>query len=129
MQVRNFSPADYAVLVSWYMQRGLDAPDSYLLPSTGVVVSKEGEDVAAAFMYRTDSPIAVLEGLISSPNSSREDRREAMGIALQALKEQALESGFRALSAVSSHEGVIDLLKSNGFEDEGQSTLLGAKIG
>ncbi len=118
---RPYTPYDYALINSWHLERGLPCPPAHLLPSTGLLVFKDETPVACAFMYRTDSSLALLDGLCSSPMKTtlpeiaKVIRREAMSLLLEELSTIAKNEGYAVLMAAPTHPNVGPFLKEHGF--------------
>ncbi len=127
MTSRPYTPHDYCLISSWYLERGLVAPPPQSLPPTGLLVFKGEIPVGAAFLYRTDSSIAWIDCLITSPSTVKVSRVEAMTRLLEELSLIAKQMGYSLLIAAPTHPNVAPFLKEHGFNEEPNPTKLLAK--
>lgn len=68
MSIRVFTPEDYPELATWFHARQWQrAPQLNHLPRTGWVAEKNGEKLAAAWLYITNSDMALLEWSVTNP--------------------------------------------------------------
>lgn len=84
-------------------------PDA--LPEVGYVVP----DKAAGFLYRTDSSVAWIEGIIAAPGLSKEVRSEAVNAIVAAIRDEARRQGFKLLLGYSQLDAIVDRAKRFGF--------------
>ena len=56
---------DVETLSKWWVDWGFETPPIDFLPETGIIVSSDGIDVCAAFMYATNSKVAWISWIIS----------------------------------------------------------------
>lgn len=123
----NVIPFDLSVhgpmLDSWTGARGIAVPHR-LLPKGGRIV----EDVAAGFMYRTDSPVAILEPIVANPDAPADLRDVAIDRILGALFDMLRTDGYEMVWAWSAHPAVVERCERLGFE-RGQGTrTFGSRI-
>jgi hypothetical protein len=86
------------------------SPDA--LPTTGFIVP----GIAAGFLYRTDSSIAWIEGLVASRDISAEIRGLALDEIVRALRAEARRSGFKILLGYTQLQAVVDRALRHGFK-------------
>lgn len=95
MQVRDYTEKDYPMLCNWWEQWGwLPAPVS-CLPATGLIVSNFEQDIYAAFIYRTDSSICIIEYFISNKQANKAVRKGGLDFLIASAKKRALAMGFQ----------------------------------
>lgn len=95
----------------WMEQRGQTiAPED--LPTTGFIVP----GVAAGFLYRTDSSVAWIEGLVGSREVSAEARGHALDEIVRALRAEARRSGFKIMLGYTQLQAVVDRALRHGFK-------------
>lgn len=92
---------------AWGQPLSLDA-----LPTTGFIIP----GVAAGFLYRTDSSVAWIEGLVASRDVSAEIRGKALDQIVRALRAEARRSGFKILLGYTQFQAVVDRALRHGFE-------------
>ena len=74
--IKRYDPEDFIELQSWYKKRGINFDDSSLLPSVGFIVP----GVGAGFIYVTDSSVYFIEGFITNPDASKDNRNESLDL-------------------------------------------------
>lgn len=104
---------DWGQMASWYEDWGLDVPEKEFFPETGYVV----DEVAAGFLYKTDSGLAMVESYISNPHISKELRGKALDSITEMLIDSARICGFKFVMAVSSIEAIINRAVIHGFKE------------
>jgi hypothetical protein len=99
MEVRMLIPSDYdAILSPWWESWNWTAPAKDMLPedgSGGVIVSKNGENICAGFLYFTNSKTAWLEYVVSNKEYRDNDRREAIEFLINCLTSIANDKGYK----------------------------------
>lgn len=121
-----FNKLHYPRICEWWAAHGWPALPFDALPKTGAVALHEDRPIAAGFLYKTDSTIAVMEFLIADPASDKIVRGEALDNIVQSLVASAKEQGFSTIFTSTVHRGVIERQKKFGFvvTDEGASQLI-----
>lgn len=87
----------------WQMQ---EFPDGWL-PPTGLIV----RGIIAAFLYMTDSKIAIIENVISNPAASKQDRKRCLLQVARELEVIAIDRGFRYLTGSTCNRSIEDTAK------------------
>ena len=109
----------------WCRSRKLPITMLQLLPTHGVIVP----DVAVAFLYRTDSKIAYVDGFVSNPEATVVSRTEAFDAITIALEVLARRLGFSHLWVFTRRNGVVALAGRHGFEtDDHQYIFVGKEL-
>lgn len=101
--VRQYVPEDYDTIKHWWTLHGSSVVPPRLLPKVGFVV----ENVAAAFLYRTDAPVGWIENLISNPSISKDIRSQGIDLLLQTLFEYADSTGIENLVSFTDVDVVV----------------------
>lgn len=122
MTARAFTPADYAEVASWWEAQGWPVIPPEMLPGTGVVVP----GLAAGFLYKTDSAIAILEFVVANPASDKMERRAALDAVIEALLAYAALVGARAVFTSCQHPSLLARYQNHGFQitDTGMTNLI-----
>ena len=68
MKLRHFKVEDFISISKWYRDWGQKAIPIEFFPRNGLIISNQGVDVAALFVYATDSNICMVENLITNKN-------------------------------------------------------------
>jgi hypothetical protein len=95
---------------SWMEARG-EAITLDALPQTGFIIPGK----AAGFLYKTDSSVAMIEGLVAAPGVEREARDQAVDAIVQAVIAEAQRLGFKTLTGTTVLEAVVKRAERNGF--------------
>lgn len=116
MEVRKYKNTDYYTLSYWWDKHGQNYPELETLPDSGYIV----DNIAACFVYKTNSNLAMIEFLISNPESNKEERNQAIDLVIDACINDAKESGYKVIY------NVVDLKKPHvvkRFTDRGFETI------
>jgi len=116
MESRLYTTEDYKTVYKWWKDWNWDAMPEVALPETGIVVSKDGVDLAASFIYKTDSIVCWAENFISNKKAPRELRKGSVEFLIEKTVEQARDMGFNIMMSSISHKGLIDKLTNAGYQ-------------
>ncbi len=94
----------------WYEYHGEELPLE-ALPPTGFIIPWK----AAGFLYRTDSCMAFIEGLVASTALSREERSQALDAIVLAIIHEARRLGFKSLLGYTGLDAVVKRAERLGF--------------
>jgi hypothetical protein len=112
--IRPWEPErDMPMLGGWLRARGqaVSAGWRELYPETGFVV----DDVAIGFLYRTDAAhVGWLDGVVTDPYTTREQRAQALGELIPALYAEADRQGLRLVFATTAAPSLVELGKACG---------------
>jgi hypothetical protein len=123
LKYRYYTVDDYGTLSKWWIDWDWAVLPPALLPKIGIIVSNGGEDVAAAFLYKTDSCVCWAENFISSRTSKRENRQGAIEFLVKVLSEVAKENGFSIMMSSIQHEGLIKKLLNCGYNPQYETNM------
>lgn len=122
--MRPYVPSDYPEVSGWYADRGLAAPPAWSLPMTGLIEP----GVAAGFMWRTDSGVALFDGWISNPGAKRIAAARVLVAVCRGLVERAQAEGFRSVLTWTRVRGVERAAHRNAFKSVGGFTMMARAI-
>lgn len=114
-QIRAFEEQDFPVMTSWFSKRNFPPPEKELLPKIGGVIEFENQAIAMGFVFRTDTPIAIISHLVSDPSSSKEIRREAVDELVRGLFTVAKEWGYTSISCATNIPKLGERFEKIGF--------------
>ncbi len=109
LKVRRYSLEDFDQVKSW----GAGWGSSYnkdQFPLTGFIV----DDVAAYFLYQTDSTACWLENLVSKRGVDEKIRNQALALLVDAILHEAKEMGFTVAYATTDSVSVAKRAKEQG---------------
>lgn len=129
MKARRLTEKDHPVVKSWWEAHKWPAISRDLLPETGIIVESD-RPIVAGWVYKTDSKMGWLEWIISNPETTKEERSQALDELLQVALSEARDLGLTVLFGALSHAGLIDRYKKHGFsETDTNVTLLIRNLG
>lgn len=124
-KIRKFSKkADMDTINEWAFKR---AKESFLitdLPEYGLI----HPEVAAGFLYKTDSFVALLENFISNPNVSLERRSSVLKKIAEQLMQKAKDLGFTKIYAITDKSQIKKYCNELEFKHIGQYEIFGKEI-
>lgn len=105
MKTVRFLEADHIEQVNeWCDKWQMNHMPKGWLPTYGAIVP----GIAAAWLYVSDSDVAWIENIISNPEASDDDRREATDLIVSELERIAKGCGTKYLLGSSTNRSVID---------------------
>jgi hypothetical protein len=108
--------SDFGEIAGWQiMRRGKPPPDPASFPKIGMIEP----NLACAFLYRTDSDVAVAEGAYTNPQAPLHLRVEALDRLLDGLIVMAKELGFRRVVATCRRKSIAQRIARHGFKEFG----------
>lgn len=110
--MRRFVAADILDMAGWYAARGLPCPRSSSLPEIGFIEPH----VACGFLYRTDSDVGMMEGMITNPCASLSARVRAMDEIMDSLIEAAQLLGVRHVVATCKRKSMEQRAQRHGLK-------------
>jgi len=123
--IRRLLPEDLDELNRWYAAHGAGPVPGRTVPEFGLIVP----DVAAGHLYRTDSDIALIDGLVTNPEASSATRHEALTGIVGGLLAEARRTGCARVLAFTKHDTIrrraMDL---HGARDLGAFSLFGVEF-
>lgn len=118
-KLRVYEEADFDQISGWYTDRSLPTPKRTQIPKTGFIV----DDVAAGFVYMTDSSVCILDSFISNPESEDTERDTALNDITMHLIGYAKACGCD-LAICSTGSPAVGVRAENfGFKKLGQETV------
>ena len=112
MQIRPFEKKDHYTVCKWWKQHDWQGLSLNMLPPTGYIV----DDVCAGWLYKTDGGWALLEWIISNPESDKDKRDEALDRLISKLIEEADNAGVKAIFTSSNHPKLVERYGKHNFK-------------
>jgi len=122
--MRRFIPSDLPQVNSWYVAHQKPPVRITLLPQHGMIE----ENVAAGFLYRTDSAVCFLDGYISNPAAPLLTRYRAFIDITDRLIEYAKDRGAAHVIALCKARGIVKLAVRFGLRATGTYVLAEREI-
>jgi len=112
-----------AMVTRWCSSRGVPATLLDMLPERGFIVP----DVAAGFLYQTDSTMALIEGIVANPKADSRIRDDALDQVFFALFDLARDLGFELVWGFSPRPEIETRARRIGFRiDEKRQYTFGS---
>lgn len=111
MEAREFNFLDYPEIFNWWQEHNMVPVARECLPGLGLFVP----GLAVAFLYKTDSKLALIEWELVNPNADKQERRQALKLIIEQLIERAKAEGFTFVFSSSAHAGLTETYKDLDF--------------
>jgi hypothetical protein len=105
---------DYEKLTVWWQLHNWPTPPLECLPPTGFIVEHEGQDIAAGFLYLTDSEMCLLEYVVGNPLCDKIVRGNALDLLISTLLAEASYQGRKFVFSSIMHPSLIERYKKHG---------------
>lgn len=112
MLVRRILELDFDEIEKWFRAREMPVPERSLFPKIGFIV----DNIAAGFIYFTDSSVAIIDCYISNPKSDKRNRDEALRAITGALITTAKFHKVKLLKCDTSLDAVKIRAEASGFK-------------
>jgi hypothetical protein len=99
------------MLCGWWEAWGWIPPPKDFLPEIGVIV----DEVAAGFLYISNSKISWVDWIVSDKNYRGEDRDDIINVVLASLEEISKDYDTKFLYSLIKHEKLMEKYQSMGY--------------
>lgn len=117
--IERFKHGHYDIIKKWYKARKQTVPARACLSDVGFIADGR----AAGWLYLTNSNIAMIEGIVSDPNTVPSLRRASLNKLIGILVDTAVSLGYTNIIGLSNHPGISRVGARYGFK-ETKMTLL-----
>jgi uncharacterized protein YihD (DUF1040 family) len=119
MKVRRYKPEDFEEIQRWAkLYDTTYSADNF--PETGFIV----DNLAAYFLYKTDSAVCFLENLISNKEADHYEKDKAINLIVEEILKEAKEQGFKVAYATTGIDAVVFRARIKGAKADANQTLL-----
>jgi len=118
--VRRYKTEDFDQIKQWLIDRNQKVFHPRILPKVGFIV----DDLAAVFLYQTDSDLAYIENLVSNPHAGYEERDDAICQVTDTALQAATILGFKFVMGVTKNKSVLVRAVKKGAKVEAGQFLL-----
>ena len=105
--VKRLVESDYKTLCKWWKWWRWSPPPLTFLPETGFMVVKENIEIAACYVYLTNSKAALLEWVVSNPEYKESDRKDAITLLIQATENVLKGQGIKHVFSFVRHKNLL----------------------
>jgi hypothetical protein len=103
----------WALIRSWYRQRGLKAPKMAIFSDMGYIADGR----VAGFLAIGNSSVAFIEGIISDPNTVPSLRKKSLMKLCGFLTDTALTLGYNTVIGVTKSASIVKVGEGLGFKE------------
>ena len=131
MEVRYLVEDDYHKLCDWWRDWRWPVVSRDFLPENGtggLMVSSNGVDVCAGFVYMTNSKVAWIEFIVSNFHYREKDRKEAIEFLIFSLLEVCKQKGLLYAFSTLKSPSLIGMYENCGFQKGSTNTTEMIKI-
>lgn len=122
-QLRFYEASDYEMIEEWFDGHGRNVPPEQLLPRLGAVCLKDGEDVAAMWLYMDNSVgLCTAEFAISKPKLPVFVAKQALMHLLTYFKNVAGTNDYGIMRVITT-KPVAKILSKMGFTKDGDDLI------
>lgn len=116
--IRDLEKDDYPTLVGWWEAQKFPVPPEVILPSTGYM----SDEMAAGYLYLTNSRIAWLEWVVADPKAPKCPRSKAIDEVVNHICNAAKITGAALVFTSANLFPFCERLRRLGFKDGDQKT-------
>lgn len=111
----------YPTLSSWWEEWKWNAVEDGALPENGIMVSIDGKNVCAGWIWSTDSLMCLLGFIISDKNIKGKQKRDSLIFLIKNLEDLAKKLNFKVIYFPVTVDSLASLASSEfGFQDVGK---------
>lgn len=109
--IRRLGSKDYELIESWYNKRDRDMPEPASFSDMGFIADGR----VAGWLYVTNSNMAMIEGIISDPDTIPSLRRESLTKLCGFLIDTAFMLGYTHIFGITEHPSIEQVCEKMGF--------------
>lgn len=114
--IREFTVEDYEQVSEWWKGHGWDAVPLQILPKLGIVVSDNGMDICAVWLYMDNSVgVCMLEWFVANPDATGRQVYKCEKLAQKFMEERALEMDYGVMMTTCKQESLARVHEKNGY--------------
>jgi len=118
-KVRRISEGDYEVILSkWWKDWRWTPPAKDSLPENGnggVIISLDGIDICAGFLFLTNSKTAWCEYIVSNFEYKDSNRHEAIEFLIRVLTQMAKDRDYKYIYTSLKNKSLIEKYEACGY--------------
>lgn len=110
----------YSIVKNWWLERKWDVPVPESLPTTGVMIYYQDQPICAAWLYQTDSLVAMIGFVIADSKTKGKVKKNSIKLLFMKLEEVAKGLGFKLIFLPVATDSVARLsIKELNYVDSG----------
>ena len=118
LKARELKESDWNILPSWWKWWRWPEANRDILPLNGlggIMVYKDNINIAAGFLYLSNSKVAWLDWIVSNPEYKDKDRKQALELLINTLEEVAKQQGYSVIITITKSKHLVDTHKKMGY--------------
>lgn len=124
MKVERYSPAEHeAQVIAWCAGHEVPSTILELRPEIGLIIP----GYVVGFLFQTDSPVAMIEGVVANPDTDETERFKAIWEFWIEMLALAKELGYKELWGYSHVPAVRDMCIRLGYRGTDSQYWFGSK--
>lgn len=108
-----YKHSHFGMIADWYQKRGLPIPSPSSVGDIGWIVDNR----AAGWLYITAGNIALIEGVITNPETVPSMRKQSLKTLAGLMVDNALSLGCTNIIAITKHPSIMELCEYMGFKE------------
>jgi len=124
-EIRKLRQSDYPELVKWWSANKFSAPAIEILPDngeSGLMISKGDVNIAACFLYTTNSVLVWIEFFVGNFEYREKDRKDAFRLLINTISEAAKKMGYHAAFTSLKNPHLIKYYEDCGYVKGSEGT-------
>ena len=118
MEIKSFNTnTDYNDVSSWWKAQDWPILPESILSDCGFIIKDNNLKIAATWVFKTNSPIYIMEWTVGNPEVSWEKRQEGIQLLTEAASSWSKEHGASYLLTMTKSKRFIEKLKDSGFKE------------
>ena len=124
MKIRRFDfEKDYKDVSSWWKSQGWPVLSRDMLSDDGFIAYDDNKKYAATWVYKTNSPIYIMEWLVGNPDVDYSLRKQGIVLVVEMSSLFAKESGAKSLLTMTSNERFAEKLEELKFNETDRNMI------
>lgn len=115
---RTLKEEDYETICDWWKWWRWPVLPRTALPDdakSGFMVEKNGKPIVSAFLYLTNSSVALLEWIVSNPSYKQNDRKDAIELLINESEKFCKAMGITFIFSIGRNKHLIETHKKLGW--------------
>tara|TARA_R110002012_G_scaffold93710_6_gene227373 strand:+ start:291 stop:707 length:417 start_codon:yes stop_codon:yes gene_type:complete len=119
LMFRPLNKEDYEIICKWWKWWRWPIIPRVALPENGecgFMVEKNNKPIVSAFLYLTNSNVALLEWIVSNPDYREDDRKEAIELLIIEAEKACKEMGVASIFSLGRNKHLMETHKKLGWQ-------------
>jgi len=122
---RTLKEEDYETICAWWKWWRWPILPKGALPDNGkcgFMVEKNNKPIVSAFLYLTNSSVALLEWIVSNPDYKENDRKDAIELLVNEAEKFCKGIGVTIIFSIGRSKHLIEIHKKLGWQVDKKSS-------